>query len=174
MLLQIQQHDCYLSRTLMHPDPIGFIVALLIFAALAVWFWQQARARKRFAATIMRLSRSGCDMVGGKPVDYWLDVLNQDTTQPIYAISTTVLMYREHDFFFVDGQLMCWTGGKGCACQMTPGFFLVAVGQSAVSLLAEQEHIFRHITGSTELAIFSVYQWARFARSLKKDFKRQP
>ena len=77
-----------------------------------------------------------------------------------------VLMYKGQEWYFVDGGIAYTTPGRsGWSCNTEKGFFLVAIGQSAVRLLSEQGRIFRLITGSTELAVFSIYRWSQFVRT---------
>jgi len=115
--------------------------------------------------------KKGRIKISGQPVEYWLNILNQDTTQPILAIDTMVLMYKGQYFFFVDGGVCYWTVDKRPSYHLQKAFFLIAVGQSAVRLLSEQEQIFQRIAGSTELAAFSIFRWSDFAYILTAEKK---
>jgi hypothetical protein len=141
--------------------PVGFLLILCFFVA---WWWRQRVVRKRIVEAVKAMAESGRNEISGQPVEYWLNILNQDTTQPIIPTDTMVLIYKGQEYFFIDGGIAYWAQGK-CTCSyaLQKAFFLVAVGQSAVRLLSQQEQAFRLITGSTELAAFSVFRWSAFA-----------
>jgi len=83
-----------------------------------------------------------------------------------------VLTYKDHDFFFVDGGIVYATACTHLlSYNQEKGFFLIAIGQSAVRLLTNEEHVFRRIMGSTELALFSIFRWSAFASMLTAEKK---
>jgi hypothetical protein len=152
------------------PKYINLVGFLLVLCLLAVWLWQQRHARKRFVATIKTMAERGRYEINGQPVEYWLNILNQNTTQPLIAIDTMVLTYKGREFFFIDGGISYTAFGKGgLSCHLEKACLLVAVSQSAVNLLANQEQVFRLITGSTELAAFSVFRWSDFTEMLMAE-----
>ena len=154
----------------MTPKYVQLVAVLLALCTLVVWMWRQGLARKRFVATIKTMAMRGRNEINGQPVEYWLNILNQDTTQPVIAIDTMVLMYKGCEFFFVDGGLPYIAFGKGgLSRQLEKACLLIAVGQSAVRLLSEQEQVFRLITGSAELAVFSIYRWSDFTNMLMAE-----
>jgi hypothetical protein len=55
---------------------------------------------------------------------------------------------------------------------MQKACLLIAVGQPAVRLLSEDERVFRKITGSTELAAFSIFRWPDFVDMLTAERRR--
>jgi hypothetical protein len=147
--------------------PVAF---LLVLCLLVVWWWRQILARKRFLAAIKAMADGGRNEISGQPVEHWLDILNQDATQNIAAMDTMVLTYKGQEFFFVDALLGYVTGGKS-SYQTEKACLLIAVGQPAVRLLSEDECVFRKITGSTELAAFSIFRWSDFAYMLMAERK---
>lgn len=48
-------------------------------------------------------------------------------------------------------------------------FYLVAVGRSAVELLADQDRVVRRIAGSTEVAAFSIFRLSDCAAMLAEE-----
>jgi hypothetical protein len=83
-------------------------------------------------------------------------------------------VYGRYRYTFPYGWSHCCLKGLGLALYTTKGSrsgsvkgcFLVAVGQCAVRLLSEHEHVFRRFTGSADLALFSIFRWAAFADML--------
>jgi hypothetical protein len=150
---------------------IGFAV---LFFLSAVAKLRQNLAREKMMATVKRKARRRRTEIGGQPVEYWLELLNQEAAQPIIATETMVLMYQGQEFFFVVGGIYHLVNEKSSSwkSELNEGCFLIAVGESAVRLLSEQKRVFRLITGSTELAIFAVFRQAAFTQMLVKDNKQ--
>ena len=143
----------------------GLLLALcFVFVVVPVW---RGRARKRFMAIIQSMAEKGRSEIDGHPVDYWLNILNQDTNWPLVVIDSVVLAFEGREWFFVDGRIPYRTARGGCLQEK--GLFLIAVGPSAVGLLSEQERVFRRIAGSTELAVFSIFRWRDFLYLLKTE-----
>ena len=143
------------------------LVCLLILCLLGIWWWRQSRARKRFAQTIKMMNKEGVNEIAGQPVEYWLDLLNQDFPQPITAIDTMVLTYKGHDFFFIDGRIPYIATTSGAYWSQQKAFLLIAVEESAARLLSRESALFRRIDTSTEVAAFSIYRWSDFSDRLK-------
>jgi hypothetical protein len=124
-------------------------------------------------ATVKAMAERGRNEINGQPVEYWLNILNQDATNAIVATDTMVLTYRGQEFFFVLGGVAYWgpPSNAGCSCSLAKACFLVAVGESAVRLLSDQGQIFRLITGSAELAAYSIFRWSAFANMLTAEKK---
>lgn len=149
------------------------IILLVLLLVLAVWWWWQSLARKRWVARVRTMVERGRDEIGGQSIEHCLDILNQNAPQALIASDAMVLKYKGREFFFVNGEITfvrpdrrtCWR------CELLNRHFLVAVGQSAVRLLSEQEQLFGLIAGSSELAAFYVRRWSAFADMLMKDRK---
>lgn len=148
------------------------LVVLLPLCLFAVWWWRQGRARNRLVATIKRMAESGRNEISGQPVEYWLNILNQEATYPIAATDTMVLQYKGQEFFFVDGGIIYIAPGKSACYSLRKVCILGSVGQSGVELLTEQSRVFRFMTGSAELAAFSIFRWSEFVDMLMIE-KRQ-
>jgi hypothetical protein len=151
-----------------------WLVVFLMFCLWGILSWQRGLARKRFLAAIKTLAKGGRHEIGGQPVEHWLDILNRGTAQSLVAINTMVLTYKGHKFFFIDGGINYIAQGK-----WSPYYYrrqktclLVAVGEPAVRLLSEDERVFHKMTGSTELAAFSIFRWSEFSCMLMAE-KRQ-
>jgi hypothetical protein len=147
-----------------------FVVPLFFFS---MWSWWQHFARKRLLASIKTMAEKERSEIGGQPVEHWLNILNQDRTEPIVAGDTMVLTYKGQDYFFVDAGITYVIPSNRAICKIMKAFILVAIGQSAVRLLSEQDRVFRRICGSAELAAFSVYRWSDFAKMLAREKERQ-
>lgn len=159
----------------MTSEDIQMTVFLLLFCLVlcpfAVRSWQLHLARKRMVRIVNEVAQRDRNVIRGQPVEYWLNILNQNDAQRIVVVlHTAVLTYRGHEYFFVDGTT------RHAASSLRPhdmhgrAFFLVAVDQSAVRLLSQEEHLFRLITGSTQLAVFSISRWPEFTNIL--EFQR--
>ena len=144
------------------------IIPLAILLFLAVWWWWQDLARKRFVARIKTMAERGRDEIDGQSVNHYLDILNRDTAQALIAIDTIVVMYKGQQLFFVNGTIGYMTACKN-PWRVSKLCFAVAVGQAVVRLLSEQELILRRITGSSELAAFSVRRWSDFVFMLMTE-----
>ena len=108
----------------------------------------------------------------GSRSNHWLDILNQDSAYRIIAGDTMVLMYKGREWFFVDGGIGYVSAGKGAVSYgLEKACVLIAVGQSAVGVLSEQKEVFRLISGSAELAAFSVFRWSDFVYMLMAERK---
>ena len=142
------------------------LCALLVPCSFLVIWWWQRRAREQFWETIEAMAEKERDEIGGESVEHWLNLLNRGRAQPLVASDAMVLIYQGREWFFVDGGIMFLGAGKHPTYETMKAFFLVAIGPSAVQSLAEQEGVFRLITGSTELAAFSVYRWSDFVEML--------
>jgi hypothetical protein len=160
----------------MDPEDIRGVVGLLVFLIFCLWgilSWRRGFARKRFLAAIKAMAKGGRNEINGQPVEHWLDVLNQGTAQPLVATVTMVLTYKGHEFFFIDGGISHFVPEEGgLSCRMQEACLLIAVGPPAVRLLSEDERVFRKITGSTELAVFSIFRWSDFSYMLTAEKKR--
>jgi hypothetical protein len=144
--------------------PIAFLILVCLFL---VWEWYQTIVRKRYLATIKAMAESERNDICGKPMEYWLNILNQDRPQPIVAVEAMVLMYRGLDYFFIDGGI----GYLSRTWRLEKAFFLIAVSRPAVDILSEQKQVFRLIAGSSEMAAFSIYLWTAFTQMLKEEKK---
>jgi hypothetical protein len=151
---------------------VPLLLVLSILGLFVLWGWWQRIARKRFVAEVKTMAESDKTEIDGQPVDYWLDILNRDSPPILAAIETMVLTYKGQNYFFVHGttcyiiyNLKNSTGYSMKSC------FLIAVGEPAVELLFEEQPVFRKITGSTELAAFSIYQWSEFVRMLEMEVR---
>ena len=139
---------------------------------MAVWWWQRL-ARNRFLATIRTMAEPGRNVIGGQSVEHWLEILNRDTARSLVAIDTLVLMYKGREWFFVNGGIFCRIPETNRVTYRTAkACFLVAVGETAVRLLAEQERVFRRIAGSADLAAFSIFRWPDFVAMLMAEKRR--
>jgi hypothetical protein len=146
--------------------PVGVLLFLCFLLVLPYW---QQRARKRFLATIQAMAEKGRSEIDGHPIEHWLNILNQDGKWPVVVADSMVLKYERREWFFVDGWI-AYTPAKGFY-GLEKGFFLVAIGRAAVELLSEQERVFRRISGSAELAVFSIYRWSDFTYLLTAETK---
>jgi hypothetical protein len=151
---------------------VGMLLLVLPPLLFAMWRWRLCFVRRRFLATIRMVAQKERSEIGGQPVEYWLNILNQDRTDPIVAICTMTLTYEGQDYYFVDGGISYVLSDKRAYYKMMEAFVLIAIGQSAVRLLAEQERVFRRICGSEDLAAFSVYRWSDFAKMLARENER--
>jgi hypothetical protein len=150
---------------------VAAILLLLPLCYWAIWAWRKSFARKRHLAAIKSVSEIGQNEIAGQPFEYWLNILNQDRSQPIIPYDTFVLKYKGQEFFFIDGAIDYIASAKDYKSQKS--FFLIAVGQSAVELLSAEEPVFRLITGAAELAVFSIYRLSDFAYMLMAERKYQ-
>lgn len=146
------------------------ILAVVVVLAQPVCWWRGSVARKRALATFKAMAQEDRNEIGGHRVEYWLDLLNREAEWPVVEVLSAVLTFRGHDFFFIDGAIL-YAVGDTCRWQprVDQAIFLVAVGRSAVTILADEENVFRHMAGSDDLAVFSVYRWTSFARMLKAE-----
>jgi hypothetical protein len=153
---------------------VFWLIVFLMFCLWGALSWWRGFARKRFLAAIKAMGKGGRHEIGGQPVEHWLDILNRGMAQSLVATSTMVLTYRGHKFFFIDGGINYIAQGKWSPyfCRGQKTCLLIAVGEPAVRLLSEDERVFRKITGSTELAAFSVFRWSDFSYMLTAEKKR--
>ena len=143
----------------------GFFVlaSLLLFLFWVVQGLWRRGARKRLLATVKAMALGGRTEIDGQPVEHWLGVLNRASPYPIIAYETVVLVFKGRELFFLFGAIpYTIPSADHYSYQTENGLFLVAVGQPAVRLLSEHQHVFRHISGSTELAAFSIFRWQEF------------
>ena len=145
------------------------VVSIVVLGPLLLWQWRQSITRERFAETIKTMAERGRDEISGHTVEYWLNIINSDTTQPIVVTETMVLRYKGREFFFVDGGISYTYAGKNHpAYGLEKGFFLVVVDKSAVNLLFEQGRVFRRIAGTADLAAYSIFRWSDFAKTMTR------
>jgi hypothetical protein len=141
--------------------------SLIVLAVVALWaffpVYLQRSGRRRFAEITRALAEKGRTEIEGRTAEDWMNILNRDAAATITAAETMVLVYKQREWFFVDGQIghTLAYAGKG-ATNTQHAFFLLAVDESAVSLLAEEGAIFRHLVGSKDLAAYSIYHWSAF------------
>jgi hypothetical protein len=129
-----------------------------------------ALARGRLTARMKTMAEGGRNEIGGQSVEHWLSMLNQDSPQGLVATDSVVFTYKGQDLFFVNGTIGCLTpGGNRWVYKTKEICFLVAVGYAAVGLLSEQRQALRLISGSTELAAFSIFRFLDFAVLLREE-----
>lgn len=109
--------------------------------------------------------------IDGHPAEFWLDLINRNRDQPLIAMDTMVLSCYGQEWLVVSGGIMFETGGNCPTFRTVEGFFVIAIGKVAVDLLAERRDVFRFIAGSEELALFSIFRWARFIELLEAPAK---
>jgi hypothetical protein len=144
---------------------LGTIVAIWLF-----WIWRARLLRSQFVAKVKIMAKGGQSKIDGHPVEHWLEIVNHQTTRPIVVRESVVLTFKGREFFFADGGIGFMAQGKGGPYyRLAPAFLLVAVGQPAVELLSNEAHVFRLITGTNELAVFSIFRWADFAKMLMAE-----
>lgn len=142
------------------------ILCLMLCYCLAQWL-RLSRARKRLVSTVARMAEAGRVEIGGQPVEHWLSVLNKNSSWPIAPVNATVLTYQGHNFFFIDGMIVgTMPISRAYSNPFHSALLLLAVGRSAVSLLSAQNHVFRRLSGSADLAVFSIFRWSHFADML--------
>jgi hypothetical protein len=121
-------------------------------------------------AKVKALAKHGRDDVCGRPAEHWLNLLNHEASQTIYAYDTFVLAYEGQEFLFVDGGLAyALQNGHGWTCSRERACILIAVGRPAVALLSENARLFRIVTGSTELVAFTIFRSSAFAAALNPE-----
>jgi hypothetical protein len=154
-------------------SPLAGLVALLLLLWFACTAWRHRLRRKRLLETVKEIAEQGRNEVGGRSVEHWLEVLNQDRRQTLTTNESFVFKYKGQELFFVDGQLTDVVPSKySVSYRMQSLCFLIAVGKPAVWLLSDQEHVFRKLTGSDELAAFSVFRVSKFDAMLSAEALR--
>lgn len=151
-----------------HGSPLGGLAILLLFLWFGLTAWRHRRSQQRLLAIVEDIAERGGNVVGGHSLEHWLDVLNQDGRQALTASEAFVFKYKGQELYFVDGRL-AHLESSYYTNKVQNLFFLVAVGQSAVTLLSDHEHMLRKIAGSEELAAFSVFRVSRFAAMLSAE-----
>ena len=152
---------------------ILFVVFLVIYFPLAKWLslWF---AQKRMEKTVMKMAKDQ-EVIGGQLIEYWLDILNLNAERTVGMTYAKVLMYGEYSYFFVSGSLGIFIPNFPRVENLSrKAFFLIAIGSPAVQVLANQEHLFRRISGSDELAAFSIYRWSEFTDALIRKGHSKP
>ena len=157
---------------------VGLLVGFCFFGVVILWQcfvlvvdgWQ-GHVRKRFVATIQGMAEKGRSEIDDQPAEHWLHILIQDANTLLVAMNSMVLRYEGREWFFVRGEIG-YRSSEG-SYDMHEEFFLVAIGHSAVTLLSEQERVFRRITGSTELAAFSILRCRDFTSLLRTERKKR-
>jgi hypothetical protein len=151
----------------MNPKDCFLLGIVFCLSLLAIWRWRQSLARKQMLTTIKMMASSTRKDIGGQSVEQCLDILNQDTTRSLVTNNAMVLTYKRQEFFFVEGTIACLLPTKSAlGYRRQEAYFLIAIGQSAVRLLSEKEHVFRLMIGSTDLAAFSIFRWSDFVDEL--------
>ena len=152
------------------------IVFMAIFCLFCffwwLWWYSLDRAKKRAIKTVRKMANRGQKEIGGYSVEYWIDLIEQDSSCLIHESKAMALTYKGHDYFFIDGKAVYRDGDYRYArsagmCQDV--LFLIAIGGPAVRFLAKQEHLFRLITGSKDLALFSIFRCSDFADALEEQ-----
>jgi hypothetical protein len=118
---------------------------------------------------VKTIAETGRDEIDGQPVDYWLEILNQDSPPVLSAKESMVLSFAGRDYFFVSGKVVYLVynlKGSSSGYSMR-SCFLIAVGEAAVGFLSKEETIFRKIAGTDDLAAFSIYRWPDFLRQAR-------
>jgi hypothetical protein len=152
---------------------VGALLVGTLLATRAIWMWWGWLLRRRFLAKVKFMAESGQTKINGWSVEHWLEIINQQTAQPIIARESMVLNFGGEEFLFADGGIEYMAQGKGGPYyRLAPAFLLVAVGRPAVELLSEDARTFHRLTGTSELAVFSIFRWADFAKMLTAE-KRQ-
>ena len=153
----------------MYSQAIALLCLLLLFV---VWWWQRL-ARMRFLTDIRSMDEKGRSEIDGLTAQHWLDILNQDAAHTLVAVDTMVMIFKGREWFFVDGTVgFPRPGATRPHWGTMEGYFLIAIGKSAVQLLAEHESVFRLVAGSAELAAFSIFQWSEFVEMLIMERRR--
>ena len=106
------------------------------------------------------------EKIGERSAEHWLNILNRNAEWTIAITYTMFLRYEGHDYFFVSGQFNQVIYSHSGLPETRNAFFLVAIGKPAVQILSDQDHLFRKISGSEELAAFSIYRWSEFTDAL--------
>jgi len=149
----------------MSPNELGLLCGTLFLCTVLAISWWQRLARRRFLAALQSMAE-GRNEIGGHSAEHWLSLVNRNSEQLLIAIDTMVLNYQQRDWLILNGGIMFCTVRS---CSTVDGFFVIAIGQLEVKLLAEQADVFRLIRGSSDLALFSIYRRARFLRMLRED-----
>jgi hypothetical protein len=144
-----------------------FVCCYLCFLQLqARW---RSRDRQRMVSLIRAVSISEHNEIGGHSLEHWLSIINTDAAYPVSADETMLFTFRGIELFFIGGAISYIPYGKGSGSGKQKACFLVAVGRSAVAFLSDQERVFRHIAGSPDVAVFSIFSWSAFAEMLAED-----
>jgi hypothetical protein len=149
--------------------PPVFILMFIVLGLFIVFTYRQRLARMRFLETIRAIAETDASEIKGHSVDYWLNILNQDSIHTIIAIETFIVKFKGQQFFFLYGQIPYIVYSNRLSAGKMEGFFLVAVGESTAKLLLKNADVFRLCAGCTGLATFSIYRWSRFVAMLKDD-----
>ena len=151
----------------------GLVITITFFMSLGfLWESRQryARSRARLTAWMKRMAVVGRAEIGGHPVEHWLTKLNRSSPQGLVARDSVVFVLSREELFFVNGTLGCLTpSANKWAYKAKETCFLVGVGEAAVTLLSEHGNEFRLITGSAELAAFSIFRLSAFAALIGKE-----
>jgi hypothetical protein len=146
---------------------IGFV---MFFGFLWESRQRYARSRAMLTARMKKLAVVGRAEIGGRPIEHWLRILNDCSSQGLIAAESIVFFYKGQELFFASGTLGCLTPLTNKWGYTTKGLcFVVAVGEAAVTLLSEHGNEFRLITGSAELAAFSIFRLSAFAALIGKE-----
>jgi hypothetical protein len=146
---------------------VGTIASMAILAILPAYFIRSGR--RRFVSIIRAMSEKGRTDIDGQTAEHWVEILDQRGEGTIAVIETMVLIYGGREWFFVNGIISRATGGKSGAVDTQSVCFLIAVGEPAVSFMAEQGDVFRLLVGSKGLAAYSVYHWSAFINLLTAE-----
>jgi hypothetical protein len=149
------------------------LVITIAFVMFLGFLWESrqryARSRERLTATMKRLAVAGRSEIAGQPVEHWLNVLNQDSPQDLFAVDSAVFIYHGQELFFVNGTIGGPAAQNRCVYRVRRLCFLVAVGRPAVTLLSQQGQVLRLVSGSAELAAFSIFRLSDFAALIRKE-----
>jgi hypothetical protein len=146
------------------------VFLLLTFGIVAIWFGRRYYTRKRFWVTVKEMADFG-DEIDGQPMEYWLAILNRDTNNHIFVYDSKAVSYKDKQFFVADSGISYLGVGMTPTYDLQRAFLLVAVNDASVNILADENNVFRQITGSGELAAFVIYRWAAFVDALRSNGK---
>lgn len=145
----------------------GVVLLAVLVVARAILWWRGYFGRRRVWKAVRTMAEPGSAAIDGQSVEHWLNILNDERTQPITASSPAVLLtHRGEQYLFFEGSVDCQRA-KGVTT--TQSFFLIAIGRPAARVLANDDRTFRRIAGNDEVTAFSVYRWGDFVRLLTAE-----
>lgn len=146
---------------LSNPYTVGII--LIIF--VGVWTAIGMSKTNRAFSHIVRIARTGSQLLDGQPLEYWLQELNRDPNVTLTVNRYYILSWQGHDYWLIDGTARYLTLGRfgPLSAQSYIKCLVTADGQARMALESRTK-MFKLLISRDEVAAFTVRRLTDFAK----------
>ena len=119
----------------------------------------------RAFSQIVRIARTGSQLLEGQQLEYWLQELNCDSNVTLTVNRCYILSWQGHDYWLIDGKSQYVTLGRfGPLSAQSAVKYLVTADSQARQALESRPKMFKLITSTDKVAAYAIRQLTGFAK----------